>query len=443
MSGKDYHRKCARCSECSTLLDSRTLCGGSDGRLYCNGCHARRFGGASYRGSGTSNWVDGGVGKTEWSDPTLIKVGPGDLSGCKRCQGRVYEMERVTSRLGVWHKSCFSCSGCKTSLNSTLVMAFESPDEEIYCKPCYRDKYGEGKSPLTYTDVSQIKRTDLENGCVRCSGVVYEAEKVRVADKIWFHKNCFSCLKCKGTLDTLKLNIGPGSEVFCKTCYKQLVEEIKPEINTSTDIIKAEDNDRRKCPRCSGKVFEAEKIPTKSHWFHKSCFSCNSCKHKLDSSTFLEGPNEEIYCRTCYSRQFQPSGRNKFGDKSVIRAGEGDKTACINCHNKVFSVDKVLGKVGVYHKHCLSCADCKTVLNPSNFVCGEDGDIYCRNCNLNKGRAGSLVGSVATDSILAGDGDPDMCPRCTGKVFEAEKVNNEFNQINRYTQLKKYCQTQT
>ena len=49
-----------------------------------------------------------------------------------------------------------------------------------------------------------------------------------------------------------------------------------------------------------------------------------------------------------------------------------------------------------------------------------------RNCYITKygvrGRSGSLGASQATDSILVDETDSNMCPRCGGKVFEAEKV---------------------
>ena len=64
------------------------------------------------------------------------------------------------------------------------------------------------------------------------------------------------------------------------------------------------------CPRCGGKVFEAEKVvfivtykamtvtkvqnqvPTRHHVFHRSCLSCASCRRALHMSNLLEGPGE-------------------------------------------------------------------------------------------------------------------------------------------------------
>ncbi len=40
----------------------------------------------------------------------------------------------------VFHKSCFSCLECRRPLDSTSCC--DSPDGEIYCKPCYGKHFG-------------------------------------------------------------------------------------------------------------------------------------------------------------------------------------------------------------------------------------------------------------------------------------------------------------
>ena len=36
------------------------------------------------------------------------------------------------------------------------------------------------------------------------SGAVFEAEKVRLSEKLWFHRSCFTCKACHGFLDVLR-----------------------------------------------------------------------------------------------------------------------------------------------------------------------------------------------------------------------------------------------
>ena len=96
--------------------------------------------------------------------------------------------------------------------------------------------------------------------------------------------------------------------------------------------------------------------------FHKNCISCLLCKHKLEASSYVEGPGQEVYCKTCYGREFGDNSRNRFIERRGIRAGAGDKAGCLKCGDKVFSVDKVLGRDGVYHKQCLVCGACSAQL---------------------------------------------------------------------------------
>ena len=52
-----YHKQCSTCRACNVKLDSGTLCNGNDCEIYCQKCHTRKFGGASFRGA-TSTWMN-------------------------------------------------------------------------------------------------------------------------------------------------------------------------------------------------------------------------------------------------------------------------------------------------------------------------------------------------------------------------------------------------
>jgi hypothetical protein len=58
---------------------------------------------------------------------------------------------------------------------------------------------------------------------------------------------------------------------------------------TETTAILADDGDKNKCPRCSGKVFEAEKMTSNRSVFHKKCFNCQDCHRALDPSLVNDG----------------------------------------------------------------------------------------------------------------------------------------------------------
>ena len=46
-------------------------------------------------------------------------------------------------------------------------------------------------------------------------------------------------------------------------------------------------------------VFEAEKQVAKNAVYHKKCFTCIKCKHQMDASGFINGP-DDVYCIHCY-----------------------------------------------------------------------------------------------------------------------------------------------
>ncbi|CAF2096876.1 unnamed protein product [Rotaria magnacalcarata] len=77
-----------------------------------------------------------------------------------------------------------------------------------------------------------------------------------------------------------------------------------------------------KCARCSKSVYLAERKLGASRAFHSSCFSCYTCKRKLDATTLSEHKGE-IYCKSCYTKQYGPhglaSGVTMSTEKSVTR----------------------------------------------------------------------------------------------------------------------------
>ena len=73
-----------------------------------------------------------------------------------KCQGKVYDLERITSKSGVWHRQCYNCSGCKCNLTSTLDDAYDEQGQ-LYCKPCLKKYFTENPIiPMTYSDPKKL-----------------------------------------------------------------------------------------------------------------------------------------------------------------------------------------------------------------------------------------------------------------------------------------------
>ena len=74
-----------------------------------------------------------------------------------------------------------------------------------------------------------------------------------------------------------------------------------------TTKIKTFESDPDCCPRCFGKVFEAERMAMKIGNYHRKCFSCGLCKRQLDLSLACDGP-DDVFCNNCYFKNFGPVG---------------------------------------------------------------------------------------------------------------------------------------
>lgn len=62
------------------------------------------------------------------------------------------------------------------------------------------------------------------------------------------------------------------------------------------------------CPRCFGVVFAAELVLSKGREWHRKCFKCNDCSKTLDSIIACDGPDRDVYCKTCYGKKWGPHG---------------------------------------------------------------------------------------------------------------------------------------
>ncbi|XP_077938150.1 protein-methionine sulfoxide oxidase mical3a-like isoform X3 [Gasterosteus aculeatus] len=76
-----------------------------------------------------------------------VNIGGSDV--CFFCRKRVYVMERLSAEGKFFHRSCFKCEYCSTTLRLSSY-AFDAEDGKFYCKPhyCYRlSGYAQRKRP--------------------------------------------------------------------------------------------------------------------------------------------------------------------------------------------------------------------------------------------------------------------------------------------------------
>jgi len=74
-----------------------------------------------------------------------------------------------------------------------------------------------------------------------------------------------------------------------------------------------------RCRRCAGAVYAAEEVIGAGSKWHTQCFCCLTCRTRLSSTTLTE-KDGEIYCQTCYAKQFGPKGFG-IGSQSLTYTG--------------------------------------------------------------------------------------------------------------------------
>lgn len=177
--------------------------------------------------------------------------------------------------------------------------------------------------------------------CPRCSKNVYFAEE-KIALGKSFHKACFLCANCKRSLDSTNC-AEHDEEMYCKSCYGRLFGPKGYGYGGGAGVLSMDTGDAYKngpptsnipstaqahvapkqgppqsgkpkfgvtdtCPRCGKAVFQAEKMMGGGSAWHKTtCFTCGHCGKRLESTTLCEREGD-IYCKSCYGRNFGPKG---------------------------------------------------------------------------------------------------------------------------------------
>ncbi|KAK7874520.1 hypothetical protein R5R35_001601 [Gryllus longicercus] len=351
--GRPWHRECFKCGECSKRLDSVNCCEGPDKDIYCKVCYGKRFGPKGYgygQGGGAlqsdaSDAVANGESaapRTTVIDTAAIKAPPGQ--GCPRCGGVVYAAEQVLAKGREWHRKCFKCRDCTKTLDS--ILACDGPDRDVYCKTCYGKKFGPHgygfacgsgflqTDGLTEDEISSFRpyynpdttsiKAPAGQGCPRCGGAVFAAEQQLAKGTMW-HKKCFNCCDCHRPLDSVLACDGPDREIYCKACYgkkfgpKGFGYGHAPTLVSTNGESTISYPDARPtaglkapqgqgCLRCGFAVYAAEQMISKNRIWHRRCFNCGDCRRSLDSTNLNDGPDGDIYCRSCYGRKFGPKG---------------------------------------------------------------------------------------------------------------------------------------
>nr|GMD60726.1 LIM domain-containing protein WLIM1-like [Ipomoea batatas]GMD87653.1 LIM domain-containing protein WLIM1-like [Ipomoea batatas]GMD92642.1 LIM domain-containing protein WLIM1-like [Ipomoea batatas]GME07617.1 LIM domain-containing protein WLIM1-like [Ipomoea batatas] len=160
--------------------------------------------------------------------------------------------------------------------------------------------------------------------CMACDKTVYLVDRL-AADNRVYHKSCFRCYHCKGTLKLSNFNSFEGV-LYCRPHFDQLFkrtgsldksfegiprvarpekggEEIRFGKVVSSHFVGTTD----KCVTCTLTVYPTEKISVNGTAYHKACFKCSYAGCTISPSNYIayEG---RLYCKHHHIQLFKEKG---------------------------------------------------------------------------------------------------------------------------------------
>ncbi|XP_052171670.1 LIM domain-containing protein PLIM2b-like [Diospyros lotus] len=156
--------------------------------------------------------------------------------------------------------------------------------------------------------------------CKACDKTVYFVDLLS-ADGATYHRSCFKCSHCKGTLVMSNYSSMDGV-LYCKTHFEQLFKESgnfsknfhtwKPDqplarTSTPSKLSSLFCGTQDKCAACTKTVYPLEKVTLEGESYHRSCFKCahGGCPLTHSSYAALDGV---LYCRHHFAQLFMEKG---------------------------------------------------------------------------------------------------------------------------------------
>ncbi|WOL03961.1 LIM domain-containing protein WLIM1 [Canna indica] len=159
--------------------------------------------------------------------------------------------------------------------------------------------------------------------CTACDKTVYLVDKLTV-DKRPYHKACFRCHHCKGTLKLGNYNSFEGV-LYCRPHFDQLFKmtgSLDKSFEGTPKVVRPEklvDNEnankvssafagtREKCFGCQKTVYPIERVTVDRQAYHKSCFKCCHGGCTISPSNYIAHEGK-LYCKHHHMQLFKQKG---------------------------------------------------------------------------------------------------------------------------------------
>ncbi|XP_074580861.1 LIM domain-containing protein PLIM2b-like [Curcuma longa] len=180
-----------------------------------------------------------------------------------------------------------------------------------------------------------------QDKCKECDKTVHFIDLL-TADGVSYHKSCFKCSHCKGTLSVCNYSSMEGV-LYCKPHFEQLFKETgtfskkfpasggksgeKEQSKAPSKVSSMFSGTQDKCASCNKTAYPLEKISVEGEIYHKTCFRCfhGGCTLTPSSYAALDGV---LYCKHHFAQLFKEKGSyNHLTQVAMKRRASEDSPA--------------------------------------------------------------------------------------------------------------------
>ncbi|KAG6417458.1 hypothetical protein SASPL_119618 [Salvia splendens] len=170
--------------------------------------------------------------------------------------------------------------------------------------------------------------------CTACEKTAHLVDRLTADNRI-FHKACFRCHHCKGTLKLGNYNSFDGM-LYCRHHYDQLFKRtgnLEKSFEGVSKIVKTEKTlesrvsglfggTRERCTGCAKTVYPIEKVTVNQAAYHKSCFKCSygGCTISLSNYIAHEGV---LFCKHHHMQLIMAKGNLSQLESEAIKESAG------------------------------------------------------------------------------------------------------------------------
>ncbi|KAG1364049.1 hypothetical protein COCNU_11G008760 [Cocos nucifera] len=216
--------------------------------------------------------------------------------------------------------------------------------------------------------------------CKACEKTVYLVDQL-TADGRVYHKACFRCHHCKGTLKVIDFPPLPFCYLYCLLGSFCLCSDLLPpcHLASGVDVLLSVSGQNLSMHNYNILFVDV---------FMGALFNLLSNYSSIDGVLYCRPHYDQLFKMTgSLDKSFEGSSRSAKADRSnghestanrrfsSMFVGTQDK--CVVCKKTVYPIEKVAVDGTPYHRPCFKCSHGGCVISPSNHVAHE-GRIYCK-----------------------------------------------------------------